>query len=646
VHIFPRLFEPIQLGPLRLKNRLVMLPHGTGMLRDSSATIDDDAYFEARARGGVGLIVAGGMLVHAGTVRRARKNIEAFDEHFIDDMARKPAIVHPHGARIVGQLLHLGREMIGEEFELHPSAPSALRSPRDPYPPHELETHEIEEIVRSFALTAANLKRANFDGVEIHGAHGYLVSQFLSPETNRRTDRYGGDETRRFRFLAEIIEAIRTECGDSFALGLRLTADEELAEGLDIPASVRIARSVDRLRMVDYLSVTIGVRGGYVKDITWPEASAARAARIIRESCAIPVILGQRITRPELAESLIEDGTADLIGMARALIADPDWPRKALEGRSAEIRPCIGLLQDCRSHAPHLHCAANPRTGREARVEFSVRPFRSRARRFAVIGGGPAGMETARTLAERGDSAVLFEAGDGLGGQFLYAASLPKRAGLTALLDHLRGEIRRLGVRVELGARVESMADLPGSWDAAIVATGARARPVQPALATAGARTWFELLERGVPAPFGQGRAVFVDDGGGFWWSYGVAELLAEAGWQLTFVTPGAAIGAQIPHESVSGLLARLGRNGTRFRVLTALSEALPGEVTLSEVVSGAEEVLPCDLLVVQTGRGADCGPLLELRNGPVPVHTVGDCIAPRRLSHALYEAQRLALSL
>lgn len=643
---FPRLFSPFTLGPLTLRNRTVLLPHGTGMLRDGATLPDDSAYFAARARGGVGMVIVGGIIVHPTAVRRTRKNLEAYDERLLDDMTRKAALLHSHDVPILGQLFHTGREMLGEEVLEHAVAPSPLRSPRDPYPPHELDTGEIRTMVRSFATTARNLARAGFDGVEIHGAHGYLVTQFLSPATNFRTDEYGGDEARRFRFLQEVIEEIRAETGRPFVLGLRLTADEELADGLDIAATTRIAERVAALGLVDYLSVTIGVRGAYIKDITWPEAPAARAARRIRQATGLPVILGQRLAMPQVAESVLEDGSADLIGMARALITDPDWPKKAAAGNVRGIRPCIGLLQDCRNHQPHLHCAVNPRTGREAHIDFAMLRQPRQAKRVAVIGAGPGGMEAARILAERGHQPVLFEASDHLGGQFLYAAALPKRAGLTAFLDHLQHELREQKVRVELNTRIDGPADLGGDFDAAIVATGAKGKPLSADHRADHVRSWFDILENGVPAMQGSGVAVMVDDGAGFWFTYGVADLLGQAGWRVVLVTPGAVIAANIPHESVGPLLGRLGRHPTTFRVLSSIASIEPGAIVLNNVTSGEEETIACDLVVVQTGRQVEAGPAAALRAAGIATSALGDCIAPRRITHALHEAQKIARTL
>ena len=267
---YPRLFAPLKLGGVTLRNRLVMLPHGTSMLRDGAILHDDIAYYRARARSGPGMMITGAAVVAPESARRPRILVENYSDHVLGGLARRAEVIRSHGVVAVGQIIHLGRESIGMESDHALVAPSALRSPRDPFPPHVLTEPEIADIVRAFGHSAANLKKTGHDGVEIHGAHGYLVAQFLSPATNLRDDAYGGDPERRFRFLREVIAEIRARCGDDFLLGLRLSADEEIADGLEISDTVRIVNQVEREGGVDYLSITLGTRGAYVKDVTQP----------------------------------------------------------------------------------------------------------------------------------------------------------------------------------------------------------------------------------------------------------------------------------------------------------------------------------------------------------------------------------------
>jgi 2,4-dienoyl-CoA reductase (NADPH2) len=347
-----------------------------------------------------------------------------------------------------------------------------------------------------------------------------------------------------------------------------------------------------------------------------------------------------------VAERLLAQGDADLIGMARAFITDPDWVAKAREGHSDRIRPCIGLNQDCRAFSPHLHCAVNPVAGRERLPQFGASVPTSSPRRIAVVGAGPGGMEAARVAALRGHRVTLFEASDGLGGQFLYASSVPHRQGLRRFIDHQLAELRRLQVRIERGARIDDPAQLEGTFDVAILATGAVAKPLPQELAVNRVKTWFDVLANGAPAPMSDNRAVMVDDGSAFWWTYGVAEALAEAGWRVLITTPSTAIAASIPHESVGPLLARLGRANTEYRVLTTLYEVGDDGAHLMNVTNGEEEVVPCGLVVVQTGRSPVTALTQKFGKSSLDYHAIGDCVTPRRMSHAVLEAHRLAATL
>jgi 2,4-dienoyl-CoA reductase (NADPH2) len=445
------------------------------------------------------------------------------------------------------------------------------------------------------------------------------------------------------RFLLEVLEAMRTRCGDDFVLGLRLSADEEIADGMGIQDTARVTTELARLACVDYLSITLGTRGSYVKDVSTPVATAARAAHIIRDASGLPIIVGQRITTPEVAERLLANGDADLIGVARAMIADPEWMTKAAQGQAARIRPCIGLNQDCRAFSPHLHCATNPATGRELLPEFGASRPTTNPRRVAVIGGGPGGLEAARVAAMRGHKVTVFEASDGLGGQFLYASSVPHRKELRGFIDYLRGELRHYQVGIEMRTRIDDPSQVKGDFEVAILATGAVAKSLPAEFAADRVMTWFDVLEKGAPAPQDNNRAVLVDDGSAFWWTYGVAEALVEAGWQLLIATPSAAIAQHIPAESANALLARLGRAGTEYRVLTTLYEVAGDGAHLINVTSGEEFVVDCGLTVVQTGRTPVTNLAEPFENSGMEFHMIGDCVTPRRMSHAVFEAHRLA---
>jgi 2,4-dienoyl-CoA reductase (NADPH2) len=642
---FPRLFSELTIGKVTLRNRVVMLPHGTSMLAEGALTAGDIAYYEARARTKPGMMITGASVVSPDSARRGRKLLENYSDHVLDSLSRRAEAVRAHGVAIVGQLIHLGRESIGAESDYPLLAPSPIRSPRDLFAPQELDVAQIRTIVDAFALSARNCQITGHDGVEIHGAHGYLVGQFLSPATNHRDDAYGGTPEKRMRFLFEVIDAIRHACGDDFLLGLRLSADEEIVGGLEITDSRRIVAALAERSAPDYISVTLGTRGAYVKDVTQPTATAARAAGILREASGLITIAGQRMTSPSVAEKVLSDGQADAIGFARAFIADGQWVHKAASGQEDRIRPCIGLNQDCRSFAPHLHCAVNPQVGREQDPIFAELTPTQSPRRVAVIGGGPAGMEAARIAAVRGHNVTLFEAGDGLGGQFLLAASLPERAGLGRLLDHLQAEIRRLAIPVQLGARITGPQDLDGDFDVAILATGAAPVDLDVERFGAAAIPWIDILTDGAPAPRGQGRVLVVDDGSGFWWTYGVANMLTDAGWQLTLATPTSSVAGAIPAESIAPLLVRLGGGDAEYMPLTDLVGSDEQGADLMNLASGTVVRREFDLIVVQTGRQSEHGLRGAFAGADMQVEEIGDCLAPRRISHALFEAHRLAAS-
>ena len=639
-----RLFSPFKIGRITLKNRIVVLPYGTAMVAEGKPLAGDIAHFERIARSGPGLIVSGATVVHPTSAGRNRILVEAYDASLIDTLKEKTAVLHAHGTVLFAQLIHLGREWAVTESDYPPMAPSPVRSPRDAYPPREMTHEDIAEIVEWFGRSARHMQLGGYDGIDIHAAHGYLVAQFLSPATNRRTDAYGGTPEKRMRFLLEVIDSIRKHCGDEMGLSVRLSADEEVVDGLEVNDTIQIAKTLERHGGTDLLSITLGTRGMYVKDMTAPEATAANAAGAIRRNCGLPVLVGQRIATPELAEKVLADGNADLIGMARAFIADPEWIAKARAGEAQRIRPCLNFNQDCRAFSPHLHCGVNPVAGRETLPEFRDLTPAAQAKRIAIVGGGPAGLEAALTAASRGHTVTVYEASSGFGGQFLYAASVPHRQGLKRLIDFQLGELRRLHVDLRLDAKVMEPGDLDGHYDAAIIATGARPKPLDAEQSAAGALLWLDILDQGAPPLRGEGRAVFIEDGSGFWWNYGVVEALIEGGWQVTVATPSAAVAHMIPHESVSPLLARLGAGRTAFRVLTGLQSIEAEGAQLCDLISGDEFLLTCDIVVIQRGRVPVAGPVEALKAAGIrEIHAIGDCLTPRRVSFALFEAQRLA---
>jgi 2,4-dienoyl-CoA reductase-like NADH-dependent reductase (Old Yellow Enzyme family) len=345
VTAYPNLFAPGEIGGLAIRNRIVQPPMGTGLVEGGRVTERDVAFQEERARAGVGLIVTGAAVVHPTSVFPVRIIAEAWDEDGIDALRARVDAVQRHGARIFGQLVHLGRESPGGMTDTVPLAPSAVASPRDPNPPHEMSVAEIRMIVDAFGTSAVNFQTAGYDGVEISAGHGYLVAQFLSRASNLRSDAYRGDTLEgRTRLLREIAEEIRSRCGDAYPLGVRFSAVEETPDGLTIDDTREIAQAIQESAPFDYVSLTAGMRGAYVKDTTYAEGFTLAMAASVKREVDVPVMAAGRIRFPDLAERALASGQVDFVAIGRGVIADPEWVTKAREGRAAEIRPCIGIV--------------------------------------------------------------------------------------------------------------------------------------------------------------------------------------------------------------------------------------------------------------------------------------------------------------
>jgi len=648
---FPRLFSPIRLRNTEIRNRILSTGHQTYLAKGGLPGEDFVAYHEARAKGGAGLIVVEAARFHATGFTDSPELIVASDD-CIPGLKNLADSVHRHGAKIFGQLSHSGRvtKRLSGGLRGVAYAPSVVPDQRFHTMPRAMSVALIEEIIAEAGKAARRFGEAGFDGIELLASHGLLISDFLNPRNNQRTDAYGGSFENRLRFLSNLLVAVRNGLGDGPVLGMRISADEVEPGGLDKDEVIAICQALKAKRAIDYVNTTYGSMQGLggsvhvVPPMEIAHAYVAPKAGTLRAAVGLPVFVAGRINQPQIAEAVLAAGQADMCGMTRPMISDPEMPNKARAGRSEDIRACIACNQACIGHyhmGVGISCIQNPVTGRERQLGSIAKS--AAPQRILVAGGGPAGMKAALTGAGRGHRVTLHEAGRRLGGQVLLAQLLPERAEFGGLVTNLQHELTRAGVEVRLDAPVSAETVRREQPDAVIVATGGL--PYRPTIEGAEEAhvldAWAVLEGRANP-----GGRVLVADWRCDWVGMGLAEKLAREGRHVRLAITGTHVGQNLQQYLRDHWAGKLHKLGVEVIPYARLFGVDADTAYMAHIVSG-EPIIASEVETVVLALGHRPNTSLEEELAPlgVPLHFAGDCLAPRSAEEAVYEGMMAGLA-
>lgn len=640
------LFTPLKIGSITVQNRIVFSAHLTNYAEDFMPSDRHGYYYRERARGGAGLIITEEHSVHP-TDHPYEKLIHAFNSNVIPGYRRMTEMVHAEGVPILAQINHNGGQSSGMFTRLPAWAPSAIADPLFREVPKAVEREDIQQIIEGYASVAGYTKRGGFDGVELQCSHSSIVRQFLSRSTNKRTDEYGGSLENRARILREIIGAIRMAVGRDYVLSVRLCGDELIRDGITIDETVDLARILERDRQIDVINTSIGTATQtlYMIEASMriPPNYAMFIPSAIRKAVRLPVIGVGRVKDPIQAERLLAEGHADLVGVVRAQIADPEFARKARENRNDDIRLCLSCNQECVGRMGlnrWLGCIETPATGREQVLGIgTLQPVKT-PKRVLVVGGGPAGLKAAVIAARRGHRVTLLEKEQRLGGQIVWAVRVTSRAEFGDIVRNLLHEIGQLNVDVQTGVTATAESVLAARPDAVIVATGSI--PDRAAIPGADSPLVADVTDilSGQVIP---GKRVMLIDRLGFHEAASTAEFMAEQGCEVEVITQtlyvGQDLGVTLDLENWYRQARRLGIKCTPNHSVLSIEN---GAVTALHNYSGQlVHFPPVDTIVLALHRRADCQLYGALKGRVGELHRIGDCVAPRRAHAAIIEGEQ-----
>jgi 2,4-dienoyl-CoA reductase-like NADH-dependent reductase (Old Yellow Enzyme family)/thioredoxin reductase len=633
---YNNLFSRGKIGKLELKNRIVMPAMGTSLASANGEASDEIIrYYEERAEGGCGLIITEIARIDDFTGIGTPCQLCVNDLKFIPRLEKLARAVHRHDTKIFIQLHHPGREnharLIGGRQIV---GPSAVMSSAIGEMPRELTTEEVENLVKQFVFGAYVAKSAGMDGVEIHGAHGYLVGQFLSPLSNLRTDKYGGSFEGRLRFLTEIVVGIKNTCGKQFPISVRIDGDEFLPGGFDLEQAASTAKYLESLG-VDVINVSAGTYetvNTIIEPIAYPQGWKKHLSAAIKKAVSIPVIACDVIRKPDFAEALLEEGNLDFVAVGRGQLADPQWGVKAQGGREKDIRQCISCLYCIENvlECKVVKCAVNARAGRE--TEFTDFNINGQGRTVAVLGGGPAGMEAARVLAIRGFKPVIFEKENYLGGNVRVGSMPPLKDKLTWFLDNLIYQLEELKVEIRLGWNfdIEDLKKL-NPYSVFVATGGSNVVPKLPGVEDAKVYSVNQVLLGQVSL---EGKNITVIGSG--MTGLETAEYLAAKNNKVTVIEMLEKIGPGAYLPNLIDVVTRLKKYGVELIPGTKLLEITESGVKVEAVKLGEVRELKSDAVVLSVGVKNDPGFVASIREQFENVKVIGDVAKVGRIGQAI----------
>ncbi len=644
---FPHLFSPLRIRELELKNRIFSTGHMTTLVNDGMPNDELAAYHEARAAGGAALVIIEVAAVHETAIFTSH-TISALTDACIPGYRKLAKEVHAHGCKLFGQLFHPGREILESLDGSAPVsyAPSAVPNERFHVMPRAMPRTLIEDVVEGFGDAARRMEEAGLDGVEIVASHGYLPSQFLNPRVNLREDAYGGSAANRLRFLVEVAQNIRSKVGEDMVVGMRISGDEMEVAGLTAEEALEACIGLDG--HLDYFNVIAGSSASLagsihiVPPMMIDNAYVAPYAAAVRAKVSKPVFVAGRINQPQTAEQVVASGQADMCGMTRAMICDPEMVNKAAAGRLDDIRACIACNQACIGHmlmGYPISCIQHPESGREL-VYGRRRPAAER-RKVLVAGGGPGGMKAAAVAAERGHDVTLHEREARLGGQTLLAQRLPGRDEFGGIVTNLTREMELAGVKLVTKSEVDLELVRREAPDVVIVATGAE--PWRPAIEGEDdahiVDAWQVLREE-----VNVGASVVIADWRCDWVALGLAERLARAGSRVRLAVNGYMPGWTIQQYIRDHWIGELNKLGVEIVPYARLYGADSDTAYFQHTTSGEPVIFEqTDTLVLALGHQSVDRLEHELEAYDGEVHLIGDCLAPRTAEEAVLEGLKVA---